>query len=368
MKVKSFLFSILCMLALGAGFASCSDDDDEKGPDDTGSQLTLPQSRMFILNEGGYGSNNAGIAFYAPNGDADFINDIFFLQNAAQLGETGQAMIEYEDQIFVSVYGSNYLVKLNAAGVEQGRVSFVNDPDLAGRIRYIDAEDGYIYASFWGGAVAKINATTMAVEAKLTGLGDNMEGIAACEGKLYVANSCTADYTTYHNDVKVIDLNTFTLAETLTVGVNPNAILEEDNKIFLISWGNFVDAGYSLQMIDPADNNKVTELGVASRMCAANDMLYLVYSDYAGAVLNTFFTYDIKTGQLNNTSFLKSIPEALKNATIYMLEVNESNGDIYIGTTDYKTTGTIYRFKKDGTFVEEFGAGGINPNSAVFFN
>lgn len=44
-------------------FASCSDDDDEKGPDDTGSQLTLPQSRMFILNEGGYGSNNAGIAF-----------------------------------------------------------------------------------------------------------------------------------------------------------------------------------------------------------------------------------------------------------------------------------------------------------------
>ena len=150
--------------------------------------------------------------------------------------------------------------------------------------------------------------------------------------------------------------------------MNPNAILEEDNKIFLISWGNFVDAGYSLQMIDPADNNKVTELGVASRMCAANDMLYLVYSDYAGAVLNTFFTYDIKTGQLNNTSFLKSIPEALKNATIYMLEVNESNGDIYIGTTDYKTTGTIYRFKKDGTFVEEFGAGGINPNSAVFFN
>ena len=122
-------------------------------------------------------------------GDADFINDIFFLQNAAQLGETGQDMIEYEDQIFVSVYGSNYLVKLNAAGVEQGRVSFVNDPDLAGRIRYMDAEDGYIYASFWGGAVAKINASTMAVEAKLTGLGDNMEGIAACEGKLYVAKN-----------------------------------------------------------------------------------------------------------------------------------------------------------------------------------
>ncbi len=367
MKVRSFLFGILCMLALGAGFSSCSSDDDEKEPDDAGSQLALPRSRMFILNEGSYGGNNAGIAFYAPDGDAGFINDIFFRQNGAQLGETGQAMIEYEGQIFVSVYGSNYLVKLNAAGVEQGRVSFVGDSDLSGGIRYIDAGDGYVYASFWGGAVAKINASAMTVEAKLTGLGDNMEGIAVCGDKLYVANSCTADYK-YHNEVKVIDLNTFRPSGTLTVGLNPNTILEEDDRIFLISWGNYGDVGYSLQMIEPAANNKVTELGVASRMCAGNDRLYLLYSDYAGAVLNTFFTYDIKSGRLDNTSFLRDVPEALENATISMLEVNDDNGDIYIGTTDFMTTGTIYRFRKDGTFVEKFGAGGINPNSAVFFD
>lgn len=72
-------------------------------------------------------------------------------------------MIEYEDEIYIAVYGSNYLTKLNAAGVEQKRVSFVNDNDLSAGIRYIDAEDGYIYASFWGGAVAKINATTLEV-------------------------------------------------------------------------------------------------------------------------------------------------------------------------------------------------------------
>ena len=51
-----------------------------------------------------------------------------------------------------------------------------------------------------------------------------------------------------------------------------------------------------------------------------------------------------------------------------MLKVNDNNGDFYIGTTDYKTNGTIYRFKKDGTFIEKFDAGGISPNSAVFFN
>ena len=338
MKVRSLLFSMLCMLVLSVSFTSCSDDDNETR-DDTGSKVTLPQARAFFLYEGSYQANNSGISFYAPNNDAEFISDIFKTQNNAKLGDTGQSMIKYEDEIYVAVYGSNYLAKLNAAGVELNRISFVDDDDLSAGIRYIDAEDGYIYASFWGGAVAKINAGTLRVEAKLTGLGDNMEGVAICEDMLYVANSCTPDYLTYHKEVKVIDLHTFTLKETLTVSDNPNILLEKDDKVFLISRGNYGDVGYSLQMINPADNNKVTE-----------------------------FTYNMKTGKMDSDSFLKDMPKELETTTIYLLAVNDSNGDLYIGTSEYTTNGNIYRFKKDGTFVEKFDAGGINPNSAIFFN
>ena len=228
--------------------------------------MTLPQTRVYILNEGSQGANNAGLAFYAPNKDADFISDIYKTQNNAKLGDLGQSMIEYEDEIYIAVYGSNYLTKLNAAGVELKRVSFVGDNDLSAGIRYIDAEDGYIYASFWGGAVAKINATTLEVVDKLTGLGDNLEGVAICEDMLYVSNSCTADYT-YHNDVKVIDLRTFTLKETLIVASNPNTqMLEEDDKVFLISDDYSSAEGYVLQMIEPAKGNKVTKIGNATYM------------------------------------------------------------------------------------------------------
>ena len=55
MKVRSLLFGMLCMLALGASLASCSDDDDDS-LDDGGSKVTLPQARVYILNEGGWGS------------------------------------------------------------------------------------------------------------------------------------------------------------------------------------------------------------------------------------------------------------------------------------------------------------------------
>ncbi|WP_300700797.1 DUF5074 domain-containing protein [Bacteroides sp.] len=372
MKVRSLLFGMLCMLALGASLASCSDDDDNSW-DDSGSKVTLPQARVFILNEGSYQANNAGIAFYAPNGDADFISDIFKTQNNAKLGDTGQSMIEYEDEIYVAVYKSNYLVKLNAAGVELKRVSFVNDNDLSAGIRYIDAEDGYIYASFWGGVVAKINASTLTVEAKLTGLGDNLEGVAICKDMLYVANSCTPDYN-YHTEVKVIDLHTFTLKETLTVATNPyTEMLEEDGKVFLISNDYSSVEGYVLQMIDPANNNKVTKIGNATYMAAKDGVLYLVNSITDWTVkpyktVNTYFTYNIKTGQISNTSFLKNAPAELASITLHMLEVNDNNGDFYIGTSEYTTNGTIYRFKKDGTFVEKFDAGGMNPNTAIFFN
>ncbi len=64
----------------------------------------------------------------------------------------------------------------------------------------------------------------MQVEAKLRTPGSNLEGVAIVGDNLYVSNSYTQTSAgwVYHNDVFVIDLNTFTLKETLTVVENPN--------------------------------------------------------------------------------------------------------------------------------------------------
>ena len=366
---------MLCMLALGASFASCSDDDNE---DDSGSTVTLPRERVYILNEGTMGYNNATLAFYAPNGDADFIADIYKKQNeGASLGDTGQDMLEYNGAIYVSVYRSNYLAKLNAAGVEQARISFADDADLSAGIRYLAAEDGYIYASFYGGVVAKINANTLQVENKLTGQGSNLEGVAIENGRLYVANSYTVtpegSYV-YHTDVFVIDLRTFTRVETLEVAQNPNMMLEEDDRVYLISWDYDRDQ-YVLQLIDPQQNNKVTELGYASHVAANDDVLYVVDSrvDYSNwpetSANNTFYTYNVSTSTKNDDSFLKNAPAELATEVVYMIEVNDDNGDIYIGTTGHSNqNGNIYRFRADGTFVEKFDCGGQNPKTAIFMD
>lgn len=372
MKIRN-LFNWMFVLAVGFSAVSCSDDDDpqidEQVPNDG-----LPAHRMFILNEGSFNLNNAGISFFAPdNSDVAAIPDIFYQQNGVRLGDTGQDILAYDGNTYVSVYGSNYIAKLSAACVEESRISFAGDADFNGGIRYLAAEDGYIYASFHGSMIAKINAKTFKVEAKLRTNGSNLEGVAIEGDNLYVANSYSqveGNYV-YHNDVFVIDLATFKVKQTLSVVTNPNDLVEADDKVYLISH-DYSRESYVLQLIDPAAGNSVKELGYATKMAAGDGILYLVDSrtDWSTWVtVNTFSSYDIKSGRLNSTSFLKDAPAELANASIYMMAVDDESGDIYIAVTHYAdSNGDMYRFKKNGTFVEKFDCGGHNPKAAVFLD
>lgn len=373
MNVRSIFYGILCMLTVGSALTACSEDNNEV-PNDNGSQVQLPQHRALILNEGSMGMNNSGIACYAPDGSIDFIPDLYELQNGKSLGDTGQDIIEYDDYLYVAVNGSNYLAKLNEACVEQSRVSFVDDPDLEAGIRYIDAEDGYIYASFYGGVVAKINANSLQVEQKLTGLGGNLEGVAIVNDYLYVANSYTQDGSnyTYHTEVLVIDLRTFQQTETLTVTQNPNKIVEVDDKVFLISW-DYTQESYELQLIDPAQGNQVSRIGYATHVAGDDGVLYIIDSriDYSNwpetAANNTYYTYNIATEETGLWYLTYDQADVLDTAVIYSLSIDDETGDIYIATTGHSNNnGDVYRFRADGRFVESFDCGGQNPNSIIF--
>jgi DNA-binding beta-propeller fold protein YncE len=62
------------------------------------------------------------------------------------------------------------------------------------------------------------------------------------------------------------------------------------------------------------------------------------------------------------------VPEALASTSVYMLEVDSDNGDIYVGTSDYYSNGVIYRFDKNGNLRDTFESGGVSPRKAVFIH
>ena len=84
--------------------------------------------------------------------------------------------------------------------------------------------------------------------------------------------------------------------------------------------------------------------------------------------VNTFFICTTKVDEVSETSFLKDAPEELKTSTIYMLEVDEETGFIYVGTTDYVNSGTIYQFDQTGKLLRQFDSGGVNPSAMIFLD
>ena len=355
----------LCLLMLGMGFTACSDDEDE--PEPIIDPVDYP---AYILNEGIWGANNANITSFMPNYKVENLSDVYLKTNGKQMGDVANAMMEEDDNIYVVLNGSMYVARLDMTTKEQARYTF---PKNEGAPRCIDVEDGYAYVTQYGGQVTKLNIKDMTLAGTFKG-GDNLEGIVEKDGKLYVANTYTVDGSNnwvYNKEVFVIDAKTMALEKTIEVVDNPTKLYEIDGKIYLISAGNYKDVSGALQIINPQTGTAQTILNDVTKITEGNDgLIYGVRSTYDASwqLTNSFFTYNPKSNQTSETSFLQDAPSSFSTAAIYMLEVDEETGFIYIGTSDYTTNGTIYQFDKGGKLVKSFDSGGINPSAMVFIN
>ena len=359
MRTRSLLFTMLCSLMLGMSFTACSDDDEDKliiDPED------YP---AYILNEGIWGSNNANISRFFPSYkgiDSDYYQQV----NGKLMGDLANAMIEEDNNIYVVIGGSKYVARLDLNCVEQARYSF---PEGEGEPRCIDVEDGYVYVTQHGGQVSKLDAQTLKLVSTFKG-GDNLEGIVEKDGKLYVANAWKGVYD-FNKELLVINAETMTKTGSIDVVLNPVQVQEIDDKIYVISQGNYEDVQAVLQVIDTkAGTSKVIVKDVDKITEGHNGLIYGVRSTYDADwnTINSFFTYNPKKGTISETSFLQDAPSSISSTAIYLLEVGGYADFIYIGISDYVTNGTIYQFDASGKLFRSFDSGGINPNAMIFID
>jgi hypothetical protein len=373
MKLKNYLFSALCALLVASSFAACSSDNNDPiggGEDITGGgEVEVSAYKAYILYEGGWHNNNTGIAYYAPQKDKEpsFVGDFYKAQNQKGLGDNAQDMIEYDGNLFVTVATSRLLVKLNSECVEVGSLSFTEED---GEPRYLAATGGKLFVTTFNGKLIQVDAATMKREKELN-VGTCLEFIAEKDGKLYISD--IGIYPEMEKLLRVVDIASFTKQTDIEVIKNPNDLLVANGDIYLISWGDTgmptLGGDYTLQRIEP--NGTISNIGVARKMASYNDVLYVasVATDWsAGGITTTaFYSYNTRTHELSDKSFLKNMPAELATASVYAMNVDPYNGDIYIGvSTSYTTNGDIYRFKADGTFMEKFDCGGINPKKVLF--
>ncbi len=371
MKLRKIFYACLCGLALTA-FTACSDDDDENdntvewNATELGSKVEMSQTRAFILNEGSYGANNAHLTYFDYSTHSVYGSDIYYVQNGVNIGDTGQDLIEYNGNLYMAVYNSNYITKLNGVGIEQGRISFNDYPEL-GQIRYMVAVNGYIYVTSYGGYVNKVDAETLDLIGSVQ-VGDNPEQITECDGYLYCMNSGWG----YDNRLSIINESTFDTAENVEIFLDPEKIINVDGTIVLQGYGGYYpDYTYPVAIYNKSSKT-YEQIGVGTDIAGYNGIIYIVNSDvnymttpYTGTT--EIYSYNIKTGAIDNS--VLDIPEELANLSTYGISINPNTGYVYVLATNFTWgDGTVYYFDNNGNYLGKFSSGGQNPSKIVFLN
>jgi WD40 repeat protein len=314
-------------------------------------------SGVFILNQGSSGMNDAGISYY------DFETGQLQFDIANQLlGDTGEDMIAYGNKLYVSVWGSSRITIFDLTSRTQ-----IQAIDFDTHQPYCLASyDGKVYATTTDGYVVRIDTASLSQDG-ITAVGLNPVGIAAANGKLYVANSGGYNYPNFNNTLSIVDIATFKEENTLTVGLNPNAVHADSyGNVYLTYLGNYVDVPGGFQRIDPK-TNAITNISISANedFVITGDSLYfygVTYNpDYSAN--NTFGIYNVKTGQLVTNQL---ITDGTTIHTAYGLGVNAKTGDVYISDTDYSNPGTVYVFGPDGKKKNTLNVG-INACWVVFY-
>jgi len=351
------------LLLIATGFTACEKDDPIPDPDPIESL-----SGVFILNQGSWGLNNAGISYYDfETGELRF--DITTTsQYPLGLGETGQDMIAYGSKLYVSVSGSSRISIFDLkshARIED--IELKNGEELR-EPRYLAPYNGKVYVTTLDGNVVRIDTTSLSQDG-ITSVGPNPEGVAVVDGKLYVANSggFIPDYT-YNNTVSIVDIATFKEEKTITVGLNP-CFLHADSygNVYLAYRGNYFDIPDGFQRID-TKTNEVKDISISANQdfTISGDSLYFYGITYNPdwSTSCTFGIYNVKTGQLVTD---RIITDGTIINTAYGIGVNEKTKDVYISDTDYSNPGTVYIFGEDGKKKNTLNDVGVNACKFVFY-
>jgi hypothetical protein len=332
---------------------SCSHDD---GPEE---EPYIPSEYYYVLNSGNDGSNNASLTLYDVK-EGTAVQEFFYAQNNRKLGDTGQDIIAYGNKIYIAVYGESTIE------VTDPEAKSIKQIKTEGQPRHFTTHGGKVYVTYYNGYVAKIDTTSLTVEAK-TQVGRNPDELVVANGKLYVANSGGLDFATetgYDKTVSVIDLATFTETKKIEVIINPEKMETDHNGgVYVISNGNYnmgtPPIPNTLQRID-THTDEVTVIDQATMMTLSNGILYYIYSPWGASEIN-YYTYHTATQSRQSDHFIGQTTIA----SPFQINYDDTCEQLFITTSDYTNDGDVYVFDQANNFKTKFEAG-LNPMKVIY--
>jgi hypothetical protein len=334
MGKKVFFLSLLT--AAFFVFSTCSKDEPPVNPEPG----ELASTGGYILNAGKMGNNDATLDYFDVE-TGEFKADIFS-SNGRGLGDIGQSLLVYGSKIYIAVSGSGTIEITDLSGKSIKQLN-VKDANGASRMpRYFSNYKGKVYVTLFDGYVACIDTTGLVIEKEVK-VGDNPEQLVVANNKLYVANSGGMNFPNYGTTVSVIDPVGFTVTKTLEVGENPQYMVtnNQGNTVYLISTGDYSPGTNILQRIDARTDavTKIEGFNASWLSMGAGDKLYIISTEYDEQWNMTakYYVYDTANEKLLG----EFITDGTHIPNPYHISADKTGGHIYIGSSDYISTGDI---------------------------
>jgi hypothetical protein len=350
------------------------------------SGITTSAQKLFVLNEGGMGSNNSSLDFLRFS-DGQYILNAFEKMNlneTAGLGDVGNDIAINGKEAWIVVNNSGIVEVISAEDETEIAVIQVPTP------RNIAFDKKYAYVTSWAGAFAtgtyddnfnytitdyknpkgqvyRINLSSKKVEGSVE-VGYQPEGIAVYNGKLYVANSggissqLPPSYS-YDKTMSVIDAASFQVERTVNVQVNlKNVYSDGKGNIYVTSLGNYWDIHSGLYMITTTDPGKpvhIADYVSVSALCG--DTLYCIGTEdeYDWSYAHEYDAWSVSGGTK------KTVSLNLDGTTPYGLAVLDKDTFLVSDAGDYFNPGSVYCFQK-GTKTWRVTAG-VCPGHFVLY-
>lgn len=355
MKKIKLLITSLTVFSLLFVTSCSSDDNGPIGPD------PVPTGEfaqgIFILNEGNFGGGNSSVSFLSPEGELQ--HEIFASVNGSQLGDTGQNLYLNEDRAYIVMNGSGTVEVVDRYTFERiGTISEgLENP------RYMVVADGKGYVSNWGDPldteddyIAVIDLNSLSITQTIS-VPEGPEKMVATNGKIYVAQKGGWGYG---NSVSVISIAENNVIAQIPVADIPESLFIDDNTLIVLSSGKEAWTG------------EETEGALSFIEMNSNLPIYIISFDVHPKNLvkdgdNLFFTSGSTVYAtdvfLSPVSTLFSMDS---NGIFDAYGFDVKDGKIYVGDAgDFVADGTVYIYNLQGDLLEEFVAGPL-PNGFAF--
>lgn len=361
MWLRTFCF----ILALACVATSCELEDQPEAAGDLPGEAAAGIKGLWILSEGLMNLNNSSLSYYSFE-QKTLRKNIFRTLNKRGLGDTANDMKCYGSKLYIVLTGSSQIEVLDIhSGLSVKQIPLFDDNQRARQPRYIEFLDDKAYVCSFDGSLAKIDTTSLEVEAYLQ-CGRNPDGICITNGKIYVANSGGLDNPDFDNSLSVIDPASFEEIRKIEVGLNPYR-LQEDSQgdIYVVLRGNLLDQPFSLCRVDSRVDSVVQVFDniQAWNLAIYEDIAYIYnYAEQSGQ--NWIKVFDCIREEVISEQFIQDGSIVHKP---YAIQLNPYSGDVYITNAyDYTLWGDCLCFSPDGSLKFSFKSVGLNPNSLVF--